>query len=258
MRPLVLRAACAPLFLLAACTTPEPDPPPADPTPEVVPTVTLDSLVVAEPEINYRVAVAYPQIEGPDTPAIGRINAAVRDSIEAFAAGIRPDPGDFTGDPESDRMFVGEAEGGPKAMFLQGRVFSSRVDVYAYTGGAHGNLFSFPFTYDLATGESVRLSDLFYGGTAYLDTLAAHVTERLVAKRGTGWMFEDAIPPDPTYFAFFTLGADSLHVFFPPYAIAAYAAGPSEVAVPYTALEPVLDERGPVSWLRGQAAAVRM
>jgi hypothetical protein len=68
-------------------------------------------------------------------------------------------------------------------------------------------------------------------------------------------MFEDEIPPDPAYFALFTLGADSLTVFFPPYAIASYAAGPSEVSLPYAALRGVLDERGPVGWLRTRAAA---
>ena len=177
--------------------------------------------------------------------------------VEAFAADLRPDPAAFTGDPETDRIFVGEAEGGPSDTFLGGRIFSSRVDVYAYTGGAHGNLYSFPFTYDLATGEPVRLEDLFAGGTAYLDTLAARVTERLVAERGSGWMFEDEIPPDAAYFTVFTLGADSLTLFFPPYAIAAYAAGPSRVALPYADLRGVLDAHGPVSLVRTKRAAVR-
>src|SRR5690606_24138780 len=114
-----------------------------------------------EPATNYRVALGYPQIDGADTPAVRRINAAVRDALAAFAADLRPDPDAFTGDPETDRIFVGEAEGGLADTFLGGRIFSSRVDVYAYTGGAHGNLYSFPFTYDLATDEPVRLADLF-------------------------------------------------------------------------------------------------
>lgn len=251
MRRLLL----VPFVLVTACASPEPDAPPASaPGPTPTPTVVTDSVVAADPAVNYRIAVGYPQIEGDERPAVHRINATIRDSIEAFADGLRPDGDEFTGEPEFDRMFVGEAEGGPARTFLGGRVFSSRVDVHAYTGGAHGNLFSFAFNYDLATGEPIRLGDLFLGGTAYLDTLAARVTERLVAERGTGWMFEDEIPPDPTYFALFTLGADSLTVFFPPYAIAAYAAGPSEVALPYAALQSVLDERGPVRWLRTRPA----
>lgn len=258
MRPSLLHTVCALALCLAACAEPEPETPPEAAPPPAPPRIVVDSLVLAEPAFNYRVAVAYPQIADLDTPAARRVNAAIRDSVEAFAASIRPDPVEFTGDAEADHFLVGEAEGGPAATALSGRILSSRVDVYAYTGGAHGNLFSFPFTYDLATGAPVHLDDLFHGGTAWLDTLAMHVTDRLIAQRGTGWMFEDAIPPDESYFPIFTLEPDSLRLFFPPYAIAAYALGPSEVAVPYDALGHVLDERGPVSWLRGQAAAVRL
>lgn len=250
MRRLLL----VPLVLVAACAAPEPEAPAA---PEPEPVVVTDSLVRADPDLNYRVAIGFPQIGGVETPAVRRVNAAIRDSLEAFADGLRPDPADFTGDPETDRMFVGEAEGGPAETFLGGRIFSSRVEVATFTGGAHGNLVAYAFTYDLATGEPVRLEDLFLSDTAYLDTLAGQITERLVAERGTDWMFEDEIPPDPAYFALFTLGADSLTVFFPPYAIAAYAAGPSEVALPYDALRGVLDARGPVRLLRAEAAAVR-
>lgn len=237
------------LVLLAACGAPEPERMPA-PAPEAEPVVVTDSLVLSAPEVNYRVAVGFPQIEGDERPAVRRVNAAVRDSVEAFAASLRPAAADFTGDAEMDRMFVGEAEGGPARAFLGGRVFSSRVDVYAYTGGAHGNLYSYAFNYDLATGEPLGLGDLFLGGTAYLDTLAARTTERLVAERGVGWMFEDAVPPEPGFFSLFTLGADSLTVFFPPYAIAPYAAGPSEVSLPYAALRDVLDEGGPAGWVQ--------
>lgn len=248
------RSLVVPLALLAACGAPTPEPAPA-PEAAAEPVVVTDSLVRSEPAVNYRVAIGFPRIEGDERPAARRVNAAVRDSVEAFAESLRPDPGFFTGDAEADRIYVGDADGGPARTFLGGRVFSSRVDVYAYTGGAHGNLYSFAFNYDLATGEPFGLGDLFLGGTAYLDTLAARTTERLVAARGTGWMFDDAIPPDPAYFSLFTLGPDSLTVFFPPYAIAPYAAGPSEVSLPYAALRGVLDDGGPVGWVRKRRGA---
>ena len=252
MRPLLLVLL---VLFAAACASPEPEAPPASaPAPRAEPALATDSLLRAEPEVHYRIAIGFPRIEGDDRPAVRRVNAAIRDSLTAFADGLRPTAADFSGDPEMDRMFVGEAEGGPAKAFLSGRVFSSRVDIYTYTGGAHGNLIAYPFSYDLATGEPIRLGDLFLGGTAYLDTLAARVTERLVADRGTGWMFEDEIPPDPDYFSVFTLGADSLTIFFPPYAIASYAAGPSEVSLPYAALRDVIDEGGPVGWLRPRPA----
>jgi hypothetical protein len=246
MRPLPLTL----LLALAACGSP--DAPPPEPPPEAEPRalrVEIDSVTARDVALNYDVAVAYPQIVGSDAPAVARVNRAIRDSLAAFLDGIRPRPADFTGNPEMDLMIIGEAEGGPARTFLGERVFSSRVDVYAYTGGAHGNTFSFPLTYDLATGEPIRLRALFRNGTAWPDTLSALTTARLAAQQDTSWLFEDQVPAAPSTFAFFTLGADSLTVFFPPYAIAPYAAGASEVTLPYTALRSVLSPSGPVEWL---------
>lgn len=234
------------LFPLAACGTPDAPEPPAEADPPPL-RVEIDSLTARDDSLHYDVAIAYPQIAESDAPAVARVNRSIRDSLAAFAASIKPRPADFTGDPEMDHLIVGEAEGGPRRTFLGDRLFSSRVDVYAFTGGAHGNLFSFPFTYDLATGEPVRLGALFRNGTAWPDTLAALTTARLAAAQDSSWLFEDRVPAQPGSFAFFTLGADSLTVFFPPYAIAPYAAGAFEVTLPYTDLQPVLSPSGPVA-----------
>jgi hypothetical protein len=243
---LALAACC---LALAACSSP--DPPPEERPGTAAPPlrVETDSLTARDTTLHYDVAIAYPRIAGSDAPAVARVNRAIRDTLTAFTASLKPRPADFTGDPDHDRLIVGEAEGGPARTFLGDRVFSSRVDVYAFTGGAHGNTYAFPFTYDLATGEPIRFGDLFRGGTAYLDTLAALTTERLAAELDSSQWFVDAVPAEPGSFAFFTLGADSLTVFFPPYAIAPYAAGASEVSLPYTALRPLLSPSGPLQHL---------
>ena len=242
------RFSLALLITLAACASPDAPEPPAEPEPEPPALrVEIDSLTARDTTINYDIAVAYPKIAGSDAPAVARINRSIRDSLAAFATSLRPRPADFTGTPEMDQMIIGEAEGGPRRTFLSDRLFSSRVDVYAFTGGAHGNIFSFPLTYDLATGEAVRLGTLFRNGTAWRDTLAVLTTARLAAAQDTSWLFEDQVPATSGTFAFFTLGADSLTVFFPPYAIAPYAAGAFEVTLPYTDLSPVLSPSGPVA-----------
>lgn len=244
------RCPLALFVLLAACSSP--DPPPAETPPETASPalrVEIDSLTARDAGLHYDVEIAYPQIAGSDAPAVDRVNRAIRDTLAAFATSLKPRPADFTGDPEMDRLIVGEAEGGPTRTFLGDRVFSSRVDVYTFTGGAHGNTFSFPFTYDLATGEPIRFGDLFRRGTAYLDTLAVLTTERLATRQDTSHWFVDEVPAAPGSFAFFTLGGDSLTVFFPPYVIAPYAAGASEATLPYTALRHVLAPSGPLQEL---------
>jgi hypothetical protein len=237
------------LLALAACgSDPRPDEPPPEAEPETL-RVEIDSLAARDIDLNYDVAVAYPQIAGSDAPAVARVNRAIRDSLSAFLASIKPRPADFTGRPEMDQMIIGEAEGGPSRTFLRDRLFSSRVDIYAFTGGAHGNVFSFPLTYDLATGEPIRLRDLFRTGIAWPDTLSVLTTAQLAAQQDTTWLFDDNVPAMAASFSHFTLGADSMTVFFPPYAIAPYAAGALEVTLPYTALRHVLSPSGPARWL---------
>ncbi len=248
-----MRPACLTLLLaFAACASPDATSdtaPPPDAAPEL--RVVTDSLVTHDPAINYRIAIAYPQIEGSADPAVARINRAIRDTLVAFTMEVRPDPDGFTGDPEQDRLHVGEAEGGPARTFLGGGVFSSRVDVYLYTGGAHGLTLAFPFTFDLTTGEPVRPADVFRPSAAVTDTLAARATERLAA-RLPGALFGGAVPAEPDLFSVVTLGADSLTVFFGPYAVAPYAAGPQEVTWAYADLGDVLTRSGPVAALAGR------
>lgn len=235
--------------LLAACGAPDPQrPAPGAASPQPL-TVTTARIAEADSAIRFRAEVEYPQIEGGASPAVARVNRAIADSVRAIVEDIRPVPDEFTGDPELDRWVVGEVEGGFTEPLLREGLFSARLDLYVYTGGAHGNMLALPLNYDLDTGAPLALGDLFRPSAAYLDTLAARVTQRLTQSRGTGWMFEDALPPDPAYFAVFTLEADSLRFFFPPYAIAPYAVGPSEAALPYAALRAVLRADGPVARL---------
>lgn len=275
--------------LLAACGAPPqaeaPAPPPASPTaaaamdpprcprlPEpserLVP-VLLDALApttadsTAQPPLTVRAEwlverdtvhclsarIAYPQVEGDERPALARINRAIEDFVRSFVEDVRPAPDSFTGDPEMDEWIVGVVEGAYPAVLLQDGLFSTRLDLYFYTGGAHGNSVGLPFNYDLDTGAEIRLGDLFRPSAAYLDTLAARATQRLHETRGTGWMFEEAVPAEAGLFTVFTLEADSLRLFFPPYAIAPYSAGPSEAALAYEALRPILRADGPVARL---------
>ena len=241
------------LAALAACA-PEPTGVPAGTSPVAAeaggaapppPPVRIDSLVWEEPDLRYTVRIGYPRLL-LDGAAAARVNGAIRDSVAAFADAFRPaePPPDYDAP-----AFAVTVEGGPRgAVYQDDDVLSALVEVYAYTGGAHGNLFFLPLTYHLGTGEALRLGDLFETGGAFGDTLAAW-TERgalrhLAAGLGTtpdearASFFADGLGPIREGDVFFTLGSDSLHVHVPPYQLSAYAAGAFHVGVPYRALAP--------------------
>jgi len=239
---------------LAACQ-PSASDAPADAEPRALATaappalgalaVRIDSLLIDEPDLNYTVAIGYPQLdsEGALPDAVRAVNAAVVDSVEALAADFRPEAPPADADRPEYRVEVDAATEQP---FVGDGVFSALVQVYAYTGGAHGTTFFLPLTFDLETGAALAPADLFRPGTPWADTLAAHV-DRTVRAR----LVRNAGEPisDTNYYpegldsiregrVDLTLGPDSLTVHIPPYQLSYYAAGAFHVAVPLSAVAP--------------------
>ncbi len=248
---------------LAACQSPSTDTP-ADATPRAVSSsaaapefsVEVDSLLVDEPDLLFTVALGYPQLAsaaGALPEAARAINAAIADSMEAIAASYRPSEPPPAG---ADRpAYTTEIAGGTERPFIGGGVFSALVEVYAYTGGAHGMTFFRPLVFDLETGAALTAADLFRPDAPWGDTLAAYV-ERSVLDRLTRVMGD---PVTETSFypegldsiragqVGLTLDADSVTVHIPPYQLSYYAAGAFHVGVPLAAVAPYA--RGPLARL---------
>ncbi|HEX9951328.1 MAG TPA: DUF3298 domain-containing protein, partial [Rubricoccaceae bacterium] len=158
-------------------------------------------------------------------------------------------------------MSATEVEGGTDVALLPGDILSGLVEVYAFTGGAHGNTFYIPFTYDLRAGTAVALGDVFRDGTPWADSLSAHADRVLVAKardiedpvsvdEARATLTPEGYTPEAMQRATFSLGADSLMVHFAPYEVAYYAFGSSRVPVAYTDLAAMLRPDGAAARLR--------
>ncbi|HYE95436.1 MAG TPA: DUF4163 domain-containing protein [Rubricoccaceae bacterium] len=241
MRP--LSAALFALFV-AACAVGDNDAPSTDgvATEDTSPAPALreDSLVEADRALRYRAHVTYPQLDGAH-PALAAVNTAIADSVRAFVAAVRPvEP------PPADFPFETDVEGGYETAHVSGTLYSGLLSAYAYTGGAHGNHFLLPLNYDLRTGRPIPLSALFRPGVAYRDSLAAWALPRLIDLYGRGTLFEERVPADATTLSVYTLGPDSLTLYFAPYAVAPYAAGTLYVSFGYDELRPLLDADGPL------------
>ena len=235
------------LFGLAACDRPieAPGTPANTAATEPEPTVEADSIIIADSTLRFNVAFRYPQLRdaGPHTDAI---NAALADSARAYVEVFRP------AEEPPDYMTRGsEVEGGFAVTRLDERLFSAVISTYWYTGGAHGNTGFLPATYNLTTGERVGFAHLFASETAYLDTLSARSAALLgqeAESRGfdASGLWAEGYAPEAANFQRFTLGPDSLTLYFPPYQVAPYVAGPFTLALAYTDLRPILDSAGPL------------
>lgn len=125
---------------------------------------------------------------------------------------------------------------------------SVRFEFYSYTAGAaHPISYSKTLTYDLSQRSKVQLAELFTLGTDWLGALSSYCLKDL-QQRGVLEFPEGAEPVMKNYTGW-SLTPEGMVVYFDPYQVASYAAGPQQVMVPYAALSEFIDPRGVLSYL---------
>ncbi len=124
------------------------------------------------------------------------------------------------------------------------KTVSYLFSVYSDTLGAHPNSYFEAFTFDAKTGQKLALSNLFAPGSSYLNTLSsltrASITQQLGADGDTD-MISSGTAPSADNFQDFVLDGSNLVIYFPPYQVAAYAAGPQTVKIPLSQLSSILN-----------------
>ncbi len=112
-----------------------------------------------------------------------------------------------------------------------------------YTGGAHPNSWYTTFTFDLEQGQEITLDDLFVEGSNPLAVISPIIQQDLLARIGEmtdpTWV-EQGTGENPDNYQNFAITPDQLIFFFPPYQVAAYAAGPQEASIPLSQIRAIL------------------
>ncbi|MBE2183570.1 MAG: DUF3298 and DUF4163 domain-containing protein [Anaerolineae bacterium] len=115
--------------------------------------------------------------------------------------------------------------------------------IYQFTGGAHGNSYFWTYTFDLVNGNVISFDDVFLPGSDPLAVIApiaaAQITETLGDAADAQWIAEGT-GENPVNYQNFSLSADGITFYFPPYQVAFYAAGAQTVTIPFTDLAGVL------------------
>ena len=203
----------------------------------------------------YEISVRYPQIGV----------ASVDGEIAEWAKGVADD---FEKSSQDDRQ-PGDGAYTLDLSYQVERNDASAVavefDEDIYTGGAHPNHDIVTFNYLMPDGWRVYLPEIFHGPNAL-----ARISELAIADLEKQLTGPDALSdpetiksgagPDWGNFKDFVLLRDSLVINFPPYQVAAYAAGPQEVRIPLSALREVMrvDWRAPAASFDCGKAALPM
>ena len=206
--------------------------------------------------LKYEVAAAYPQLTGSADPNYEKFNQTVRSLISRkvsdFKKEMQPDAEDDDASDESptiEETLGSDIIVGYAVALAKDDLIGIEFTVSSYSAGAaHPNSYTEVVNFDLKNGKSIKLADLFRPGAKYLQTLSTYCIQDLKKQakdQGADAMLDDdwikrGAGAELTNYDNWTITKKGLRITFDPYQVAAYAAGPQSVVVPYSALKEIL------------------
>jgi hypothetical protein len=211
---------------------------------------------------HYEFDLFYPLIEGANTSGATGFNKAVLKIVEDSIKELKSDA--------SESYDKSNPDAPPSGVYVSHDVSYANDDfisvlfsVSSYSSGAaHPNSGSVTLNYDLRNGKEIKLADLFNSGTSYIPVISNYCIKALTVrlKKNEG-LDEDTLKEGAgakaENFASWNVTRKGLLFTFDPYQVAAYAFGPQEVLMPFTALKDILKTDSPVSAIANQQAAAK-
>ena len=206
-------------------------------------------------KLNYQIAAQYPQLSGGNNPNLEKFNQAARAAVTKKVAGFKkdmtPEAGENTEETRPEDSMGSDLTISYTVVLAQDDLVSVEFEVSSYfQGAAHPNSYSETFNYDLKNGKQLKLADLFKPGAKYLQAIANYCVADL-KKQATekGLMAEEiekGAAAKADNYQGWTITKRGLGIYFDPYQVGPYAAGPQFVLVPYSDLKDLINPEGPV------------
>ena len=210
-------------------------------------------------KLRYEIDAEYPQLMGSGSPNYEKFNLTIRNLVTQKVSGFKAGMASEAADPE----FEPPAESAGSDLHIGYNIELAKDDLISVmlvvgsysAGAAHPNSYSEVVNFDLKNGKQLNLSDLFQPGSKYLQVLAAYCIADLKKQgksKGEDSMLDDdwiqrGAGPEAENYGSWTVGKKGLGIVFDAYQVAAYAAGPQHVFVPYSALKEIIKADGPLA-----------
>ncbi len=201
-----------------------------------------------------KVEVSYPRLSGGDSSITASLNAEI-DALYRETLGSRlPEPKSM-GSIESLMssfidgydLFVLEFPDsstpwylnikGDESQLINDSLFTLRVDISDYMGGAHGNQTTLLSTFSLSTGNLIDI-DAFHDGSL-LDIAEKYFRDRYELSAEESLNEAGFIFPDTGFILPENIGVseDGLVLFYNQYEVAPYSMGFTEIVIPWSELQ---------------------
>ena len=214
-------------------------------------------------KLKYEINIVYPQLTGSVDPTFEKFNQTVRSlmtrKVSDFKKEVTPsaedEPAPDLPDETPLESLGSDIDVGYTVALAKDDLISIELTVSSYSAGAaHPNSYTEVVNFDLKNGKLIKLADLFRPGSKYLQTISTYCIQALkkqAKEAGDTMPDEDWIKrgaaPELTNYDNWTITKKGLGITFDPYQVAAYAAGPQHVLVPYSALKEIIKPDGPVT-----------
>jgi hypothetical protein len=194
---------------------------------------------------RFEINIEYPELSGVNPAIAAKFNQLSKARAMKGVANFRKEMMQLT---KEDLKYLPEGmnnylETGYGIEWATNDVISIQFTDSFFTGGAHPNSASSTLNFDLKTGKEIMLADLFVPNSNYLKVISDHTIAELKTKltemSDDEWISNGAGANAENY-ASWNLTKKGLMVNFDPYQVAAYAAGPQFVIIPYNKLSGIL------------------
>lgn len=218
-------------------------------------------------KLKYEIEAGYPQAAGAPDNRFDKFNQEVKNlvtrTISAFKKQMAEAKKDETNAQAGGQPAVSEDNSSlpGSSLDIAYNIAMAKDDFVSlefdldsyYTGAAHANSSSTVINYDVKAGKALKLADLFNPGARYLQSISSYCIKDLKQQsKGKDSMLDNATiqsgaGPEARNYQSWTITKKGLQITFDPYQVAAYAAGPQHVLVPYSALKELIKPDGPLA-----------
>jgi len=210
-------------------------------------TSTIEDKKIADNTKPFEIDITYPYIEGQDgfnnfveNIINSEVNSFKQISLENDAAVKETDPESYEQFPRSYSLVISYDKGR-----LDDNMASVVINIYNFTGGAHGSAYFKAIYWDFRTNKEIKLADIFSETPDYLQKISDYCVQDLkkqmtqsgaIEMSDDSWIQEGAGPKEENFSIFLLSDANidspTITFYFTQYQVAAYAAGDFKVIMP--------------------------
>ncbi len=210
--------------------------------------ISITTMKLNSEDENLKETIQYPQIDGLDDievqssincilshAATNAVEEGLQNAYEIIKA--KQQYPDYTAKCETYFDY--------RITYNQNRLLSVVLYDYQYAGGAHGGTVQTSYTFDLTTGNVLKISDLMKSDSSYVSYMNSTIRTEIDKRVASGEVsqFEDnkfkTIEDNPDYY----LANGAVVIYFQQYQYFPYAAGIQEFSIKFSGFENMLNNK---------------